>query len=164
VSKRKGRKYEREAIDALREHGFAVRDVTPNAGEYQRHQCDLLIRDAGATDEADWLRAEVKYVGDGAGCKHLHEEHILGAALCQPDVIQWTDGYLSGGLNALSAWVAGLDRETDWQAEREAMTKRVDQAMNAHDYSDEIDVPRDVVLFRHSGAQCLTSAWIAVWR
>ena len=154
MSKRKGRKYEREVIARLEALGWEVRDVSPNAGEYSRHECDLLIRRDG-----EWLTTEVKYRKSATGFSGLYNAHLETCGLGTTDATLWKDGWLSGGLVSLTANVSGMECERFGYDRKLGHNKTLRGWMGPEGMP-----PRDVVLFRASALEVGTSMWVAAWR
>lgn len=158
MSKRKGRKYEREVI-ALLEQYLKTRDVTPNAGDYSFFGCDLLLYpDREPFHDKNPLKAEVKYSKNASGFKSLYKKHLELVGLA--GVIEWKDGYYTSGVSTFCNAIMGS-----------ASVVSVDECLmgskTLHDWfyphQEEI-APRDVLFLRASSRNVLTPAWITAWR
>ena len=160
MSKRKGRKYEREAI-ALLEQEIKTRDVTPNCGEYSFFGCDLLLYPPQEKfHKHNPLKAEVKYSKNASGFKGLYRTHLELGGLGAGTVLEWRDGYYTAGLGDF------CDAITSGARVVKTLTPLMD-SKTLHDWfwpENEAIPVRDVLLLRASSSNVLTTVWIAAWR
>lgn len=154
VSKRVGRRWEREIIAILRDHyGLDVDDVASNAGIGSEHGCDLVLYHDGRP-----IRCEVKYRRRATGFKHLYDTHLSTVGLGTVDYVRWNDGYASGGIVALLASMRGGEDDA-WEHEGGCLTVTLDGWMNPDNAP-----ARDVLFLRVDSRKVGTSEWVVVWR
>lgn len=165
VSKSTGRRYEREVISILEHRGWIVDDVSPNAGVYSGHECDLLVTppsidvDVFSSDEIadNTFRAEVKYRKSGSGMKRLYTQLMESCGIGTVERIEFSNGLCAGGIVALEAWHSDLGER--FEIDDPLDIKSVDDWLYPEDMPS-----RDILLFRGSSRHLVTGKWLAVWR
>ena len=138
MSKRKGRKYERELIELLESHGCHVKDCHANAGISGRFDCDLLVAPANVKLNTFWdingdsnlVEVEVKYSAKGRGFAKLYDAHLRGYGLGGADRHVWRDGMRTGGiLAALEEPILGLGLDgEDWHEDDNCLNSFLSKA------------------------------------
>lgn len=177
-SKRKGRKYERELKAYLEDRVFVVKDVTPNAGEYARSECDLLVNldpDAEVVDPFGLqegplptlprdLRVEAKYRRKARGFTHLYHTHLDTIGLGTQWGVRWDGAFCSGGVGAFMFF---LEKVAHGRGDLGQGFIGVDEGVLTNTlegwfFPDNMPA-RDVVAVRADGNKMWTKRWIFVW-